>query len=99
MDKEIAPFYVGQKVVAVDAMPMSHFKNGQIYTVASIEYRLGNPNHPIGRITYYWYVGIVGHENGGAYFRPAIFAPIEESFITISLKEITEIETKLIAAN
>lgn len=95
----IAPFYVGQKVVAVDAVSGSAFKNGKTYTVASIEYKLGNQHHPIGRVTYYWYVGIVGHADGGAYFRPSIFAPIEEKFRSISLEKVLEKEVPLICSN
>lgn len=94
-----APFYVGQKVVAVDAVDGSAFKNGTHYTVSAVEYKLGNKTHPIGRVTYYWYVGIEGHANAGAYFRPGIFAPIEEKFESISLSEVLEMETQLISKN
>jgi len=95
----IAPFYAGQKVVAVDAVSGSRFKNGQIYTVSAVEYKLGNQNHPIGRVTYYWYVGIVGFADGGAYYRPAIFAPIEEKFQPISLEKVLETETPFVCSN
>lgn len=104
MQKEIndinfAPFYAGQKVVAVDAMEGATFKNGQNYVVSKVEYKLGNPSHPIGRVTYYWYVGIVGFSNGGAYYRPTIFAPIEEKFETITLEKVLEQELYLISSN
>lgn len=95
----IASFYAGQKVVAVDAVLGSAFKNGQDYIIAAVEYKLGNRNHPIGRVTYYWYVGIVGFADGGAYYRPGIFAPIEEKFQSISLEKVLETETPLICSN
>lgn len=71
MEHNYAPFYVGQEVVAVDALPKSAFKNGQDYIVAAIEYKI-NPANGTGP---YWYIGIVGHANGEAWFRPGIFAP------------------------
>jgi hypothetical protein len=95
----IPPFYVGQPVVAVAAPDGSRFKNGQAYTVSAVEYRLGNKSHPIGRVTYYWYVGIVGFDNGGAYFAPRMFAPMPEAFQSISLEEVLEVETPLISSN
>lgn len=97
----LPPFYVGQRVIAVDAVIGAGFKNGQTYTVAAIEYRLGNPYHPVGRITYYWYVGIVGWENGGAYYRPGIFAALEEEteWLAMTFAKLVEIEREQILLN
>lgn len=86
MSYNFAPFYAGQEVVAVDAMPGSAFKNGKDYTISAVEYKLGNSSHPVGRVTYYWYVGIVGFADGGAYYRPAIFAPKQTIFKEISFE-------------
>lgn len=66
-----APFYAGQEVVAVNAHPKSKFKNGQEYIVATIEYKI-NPANGTGP---YWYIGLVGHNNGEAWYNPRIFAP------------------------
>lgn len=65
-----APFYVGQEVVAVDALPGSKFINGQDYIVAAIEYKI----NPVNGKGPFWYIGIIGHANGEAWFRPGIFA-------------------------
>lgn len=43
-----APFYVGQRVVAVDAVPGAMFKNGTEYTVSAMKYALGNQHHQWG---------------------------------------------------
>jgi hypothetical protein len=66
-----APFYAGQEVVAVKAVEGSRFKNGNDYVVSAIEYKI-NPANGTGP---YWYIGIVGHNNGEAWFDPKIFAP------------------------
>lgn len=71
---EILPFYAGQKVIAVDASPQSKFKNGITYIVSDCVSMI-NPANGLGPFVY---VGIVGHANGGTYFRPSIFAPYEE---------------------
>lgn len=96
----IAPFFAGQKVVAVAAQPTSAFKNGQEYTVSAMEYRYGNPHHPVGRITKYWYVGIVGFADGKAYYAPYIFAPVKQKeYPAMTFTEILEKETEEILFN
>lgn len=80
------PFYAGQKVIAVDAIPGSKFINGQKYTVSSCVSRI-NPANGMGPFTY---VGIVGHADGGAHFRPSIFAPYEE--LTASIMTFEQIQ-------
>lgn len=84
-----APFYAGQEVVAVDAVPGSRFKNGQDYVVSACECKI-NPANGKGP---FWYVGIVGHANGDAWFRPAIFAP------KISAAQFIEYEKVEISVN
>jgi hypothetical protein len=91
--EELAPFYVRQIVVAVDAHPQSKIKNGQLYTITSVDYcESGNP--PTGKK--YWYVGVTGHHNR---LRPSIFAPFNQNFQPVSLKNILELETPLISQN
>lgn len=99
MEGGFAPFYAGQRVVAVKAPNGSKFKNGQEYTVSKCEYKFGNSQHPIGRVTKYWYVGIVGFANGGAYYAPYMFAPIPEAFQEISYEKVMENESSLINVN
>lgn len=91
MDKDnITMFYTGQRVVAVDALPGSFFKNGTEYVVSAYEWK-SSPN-PIANGKYFWYIGIVGHANGSAYFRPGIFAPIIEAFQAITFEKVSEQE-------
>ncbi len=67
------PFYEGQTVIAVDALPKSIIKNGLLYEVYSCEYAECK-----GQM--FWYVGVSGqgiitHNR----IRPSIFAPIIET--------------------
>lgn len=82
----LSPFYVGQEVVAVDALLGSKFINGQDYIVSVIEYKI-NPANGKGP---FWYIGIVGHADGGAYFRPSIFAPKIPPMKEVTFDKITE---------
>lgn len=88
----IAPFHAGQNVIATNAVVGSAFKNGTHYVVTACVYQSsGNPISPPG--AKYWYVGIRGHANGGAYFDPKIFSPIEQKeFPAITFSEIVETE-------
>jgi hypothetical protein len=90
----LAPFFVGQKVVAVDAMPNSTIKNGQTYTITHCYY--APSGNPIAKGGWFWYVGVVGNDNKS--LRPTIFAPLQEQkFPLIKLKKI--IEKELVSAN
>lgn len=71
------PFYVGEKVIAVDAMSGSLIKNGQVYEVYSCDMRRCSDGCS------YWYVGVTGHHNS---LRPTIFAPIRG--VLMNFKEI-----------
>ena len=62
------PFYVGQKVIAVDALRGSLIKNGTVYTILSCDFANG-----------YWYVGVEGSHNR---LRPTIFAPLDEQIMS-----------------
>lgn len=93
-EKGFAPFYEGQRVLAVDALPGSSIKNGQQYIVSDCHY--SPSNNPIANGKWFWYVGIIGFHR---WLRPGIFAPIEENFQSISLSEILKEETKLIGTN
>ncbi len=90
--ESVAPFYVGQEVVAVNAAPGAYFHNGQDYVISAVEYKLGNPHHPVGRVTKYWYVGIEGFNGGGAYYRPGIFRAKLKLGSKMTFKEIVETE-------
>jgi len=70
MTYNVNSFYIGQKVIAVDAMSKSLIKNGTIYTVDSWE-----------QVNGYWYIGVEGSHNR---LRPSIFAPIEEKMMEFS---------------
>lgn len=88
----VAPFYVGQKVVAVRAVPGSSYKNGTVYTIKTCHYSYcENGNR------HFWYVGVV--ELNTDWNTPTIFEPIGEEFQYIELSEVLEIETKLISVN
>ena len=88
-----APFYIGQRVVAVDAVPNSKIKNGQHYTISDCYY--APSGNPIANGKSYWYVGVVGFDNNC--LRPSIFAPLEQKkfplmkFSEILKKEKTEV--------
>lgn len=97
MEVNLPPYYDGQKVVFIGtpSSGKTRLTKGQIYSVATCEYKLGNQNHPVGKVTKYWYVGIVGLDNGGCYLAPYIFTPLEQKeFPAISFSEIVEAETK-----
>lgn len=83
------PFYSGQKVVAVDALPKSKFKNGTVYTVSECFWSI----NPVNGLGPFCYVGIVGH---GSWFRPSIFAPLEDlkmpSMTLTKIKELEKVE-------
>lgn len=82
-----APFYAGQKVVAVDAMPGAVWKNGETYTISQCIIRIGNDGNK------YWYVGTTCYNNGEAHYRPSIFAPLQQkSFPLMTFAKIREIE-------
>lgn len=83
-------FYVGQDVIAVDAMPGSSIKNGQDYVVSSWEFRI----NPVNGLSF-WYIGVYGNH---IWLRPGIFAP-KPKFEVITLSAVLENETKLISAN
>lgn len=80
---EFLPFYAGQRVIAVDAMPESRIKNGQVYTVSCCHSSI-NPANGKGPFIY---VGIVGHHD---WIRPGIFAPYEE--LTASIMTFEQIQ-------
>lgn len=83
-------FHVGQVVIAVDAYPMSHIKNGNEYIVSSWEFKM----NPVNGL-WFWYIGIEGIHD---WLRPGIFAP-KPKFKRITLSEVLETETEFISAN
>lgn len=69
-----APFYVGETVIAVDALPGSHIKNGLLYCVYSCECRI-NPANGLGP---FWYVGVEREDyRSHDWLTPRLFASID----------------------
>ena len=82
----IAPFYVGQRVIAVDAVEGSAIKNGKKYIISHCHYAECKRK-------FYWYVGVEGFDN--KWLRPTIFAQMQENKISLmSFKEIVKLEEK-----
>lgn len=80
-DENYQPFYLFEKVIAVDAIQGSIIKNGKVYTILSCEYvfcRNGN--------AFFWYVGVEGSHNR---LRPSIFASINRPAM-MTFEKITE---------
>lgn len=75
------PFYIGEKVICVDALPGATVKNGKHYTVYSCDLDRCKGG-------WYWYVGVEG--NGirtHNRIRPSIFRSIE----TVRLMEFSKL--------
>lgn len=85
----MSPFYSGQRIVAVNALPGSAFINGQEYICSDCLWM--RSSNPIAKGKYFWYIGVVGHSNGGCYYRQSIFAPIPEMFQEVTFEKIKEI--------
>lgn len=83
----IPPFYVGQRVVAVDAIDGSFIKNGNEYIIAEVRLWQG----------VYWHVTVTIRANHP--LRPSIFAPIQDAFNAISFEQVVELESPLINTN
>lgn len=99
MEVNLPPFYDGQQVVFLgppnDPNSKTLMDRGSQYTVRTCEYKFGNKDHPVGRITKYWYVGIVGVHDGMCYLAPYIFAPLQQKeFPALTFSEIVEAETE-----
>lgn len=66
-------FYIGQKVIAVDAIQGSNIKNGTIYTV--YDYHMMQAIW--SDFKWYWYIGVECNTyKSHKYLKPSIFAPI-----------------------
>jgi hypothetical protein len=96
-DKYKNRFYPGQRIVAVDACDGSMFKNGQEYVVSVYKWRVSS--NPIANGRSFWYIGIVGHADGNAWFHPGIFAPLQANFIEIEFSKVRELEKLTTSAN
>lgn len=84
MSIEIAPFYVGQKVVGNPDYPHM-VRNGKIYTITSCHLSI-NPANGTGP---YWYVGV--DANGHDWLAPYLFLPIQEIPL-MTFSQIQEVE-------
>ena len=87
------PFYIGQKVVFVDAMKGTDFghdllkiKKGQICVVVDIVY----DDSYIGRGPKDWYVEV--DRDLGYWILHSNFAPVEEGFQAITFEKVMEQE-------
>jgi hypothetical protein len=90
----IPPFYPGQKIVAVDAVPGAYFKNGTIYTCRTCHWSI----NPVNGLGPFCYIGVYGYD--GDWYRAAIFAPIEEAKLPLmTFSEIAKIEKQEILIN
>lgn len=82
MENNLAPFYVGQKVVGSEyaGQVRGRIKKGQPYTIASCHLSI-NPANGTGP---YWYVGAAEDPqgmdgNGRGWISPKLFSPIQEN--------------------
>ena len=78
--KNNQPFYIGEKVVAVDAVASSHIKNNNVYTISDCYYSYCKGS-------YYWHVGVLGFHN--KWLRPGIFASMHKG-LNMKFKELVE---------
>lgn len=79
-------FYVGEQVIAVDALPGACVQNGKVYTVYSCECRI-NPANGLGP---FCYVGVQGHGvKTHNWLRPTIFRSIERP-ISMTFEKATD---------
>lgn len=83
-----APFYIGQKVVAVDAVSGSVIKNGQHYIVSECYY--APSGNPLANGASFWYVRVSAFPIWS--LRPSIFAPIQQ--MKLPLMTFTQIKEK-----
>lgn len=77
------PFYIGESVVAVDALQGSAIKNGIIYKVYSCDYAECKGK-------WFWYVGVQreGYKSHDR-VRPSIFASMNKA-VMMTFMEISE---------
>jgi hypothetical protein len=80
MEIKHQPFYVGETVIAVNALPKSEIKNGTLYVVYSCECRI-NPANGLGP---FWYVGVEtdGYKSHAG-ITPRLFASIERPSLMV----------------
>ena len=103
--ENLAPFHVGQKVVALQGGSDDYIQKGTVYTIRAIFpfscgcycVDVGVLNEGITRCRCLH--GVVVDYPVYRLFEPKFFAPILENFQSISLSEILEEETKLIGVN
>lgn len=85
-DNEGPPFYIGETVIAVDAIKGSVIKNGLIYRVYSCNFLI-NPANGLGP---FWYVGVEreGFKSHDS-LRPSIFRSIDKPVLMV-FEKLTE---------
>lgn len=82
----MAPFYITERVIAVDALPGSKIINGHQYTITCCHY--SPSGNPIAHGKSFWYVGVSGIDNN--WLRPSIFASLLPDMQEITFEEIKE---------
>jgi hypothetical protein len=112
MENNLPPFYVGQKVIAIQDHSRLTFKKGQMFIVLDIRFYccsweifIGVNEAPLPD-PYCMYEQkccrcskIELSRDIRCFFYADLFAPVYENFQSISLSKILEEETKLISIN
>jgi len=101
----LPPFYVGQKVVAIENSGTGRFKKGDKFIVNGNKFLwesvwcidIGHKNPVAPKMQYRGRTISTGDDIW--WTLSSMFAPIEENFQSISLEKILEEETKLISVN
>lgn len=106
MKKNLPPFYVGQMVVAIKGHSQGIYKKGQEFVVLGLyKSNCGCWNINVGIKSRAPKTYCITHpetiwlNNGESAFGASGFAPIEETFQSITLEKVLENETSLIGAN
>lgn len=106
------PFYVGQKIVAIENQKDGDFKKGALFIVRGLEmcHKCKRWYIDIGRVIHTTNDGfedichcgdskIIYSKSMPEWYSSKLFAPIQESFQSITLEKVLEIETPLISVN
>jgi len=92
-DPDLQPFKVGKKVVGSDKAPQgSRVKKGVQYTITKCFYAYCKGK-------YYWYIGLCIQGANDGWLWPGLGDAVDEQFISITLSEVLEYETKFVGAN
>lgn len=91
---DLAPFYIGQKVVGSNrVLPSSRIKKGAPYVIRVCECMI-NPANGLGP---FWYVGVEEFPDHD-WLAPYLFVPIQEASI-MTFSEIRKVEENEVLIN